>query len=187
MWKIILFRIIHARNQITKLFVEPCPFLEKYTQNKTLINYCQLYIDYESNKHILKIKKKKKSKYFSHHLQLKAYNVLLHPKFKVNFSTLETQTGLKYTCPTALYLSFQFHNNNSIIISMSENWVALTTCFKNDEILYTSVEFGGWPFSMTVTRYFRPKSDHSNERVYREPIEKRLKKLPNEGRTAFYD
>ena len=39
-----------------------------------------------------------------------------------------------------------------------------------------AMNFGGSPFRITVTRYFRPKSDHSNERVY-----------PMRGQVAFYD
>ena len=42
-----------------------------------------------------------------------------------------------------------------------------------------ALNFGGRPFSMTVMRYFRSKSDHSKERVYRKPIDRRLKTLPN--------
>ena len=48
-----------------------------------------------------------------------------------------------------------------------------------------ALNFGGWPFSITVTGYFRPKPDHSNERIYRKLIDKRLKTLPNEGSCSF--
>ena len=48
-----------------------------------------------------------------------------------------------------------------------------------------ALNFGGWPFSITVTGYFRPKPDHSNERIYRKLIDKRLKTLPNEGSRSF--
>ena len=34
---------------------------------------------------------------------------------------------------------------------------------------------GGRPFSITVTRHFRPKSDHSNERIYCKPIDRETK------------
>ena len=83
--------------KLQNCLLNPAPFPEKYTQiNKlinlciliTLVNYCQLCINYESNKHVLKIFKKiKKSKYSSHKLQLKAYNISIHPKFKVDFCT----------------------------------------------------------------------------------------------------
>ena len=48
-----------------------------------------------------------------------------------------------------------------------------------------ALNFGGWPFSITVTGYFRPKPDHSNERIYCKLIDKRLKTLPNEGSRSF--
>ena len=48
-----------------------------------------------------------------------------------------------------------------------------------------ALKFGGWPFTMTVTRYFRPKTDHSNERVYHKPIYRKLKALANEGLGSF--
>ena len=48
-----------------------------------------------------------------------------------------------------------------------------------------ALNFGGWPFRITVTRYLRPKSVHSNERVYREPIDRRLKTLLKEGSGSF--
>ena len=113
--------IIQNNSSRNNCLLNPGPFQEKYTQNIALVNYCHLCIDYKSN--MFKIfKKSKKLKYSSHQLQQKVYNILLHLKFKVNPSvTLETQTGPKCTCPTVLYLSFQFRNNNSIIISMSEN------------------------------------------------------------------
>ena len=130
--------IIQNNSRRNNCFLNPAPFLENYTQNIALVNYCQLC---KSN--MFKIfKKSKKLKYSSHQLQQKVYNVLLHLKFKVNPSvTLETQTGPKCTCPTVLYLSFQFQNNNSIIISMSENWITLTTCFRNGKIWYNILEF----------------------------------------------
>ena len=34
---------------------------------------------------------------------------------------------------------------------------------------------GDRPFSITVTRHFRPKSDHSNERIYCKPIDRETK------------
>ena len=77
---------VHAQNEIIKLFIEPCHVCGKVCKNITLANYYQLCIDYESNMHILKVLKKK-SKHLSHQLQLKAYNILLHLKFKVNFYT----------------------------------------------------------------------------------------------------
>ena len=44
-----------------------------------------------------------------------------------------------------------------------------------------ALTFGGRSFGKTVTRHFRPRSSHSNERVYCKPINRRLKTLLNEG------
>ena len=75
-------------NKLENCLLSPAAFPEKYTKNIALISYCQLCINYKSNKHIMKIKKSKsKSKYSSHQLQLKAYNILLQPMFKANFCT----------------------------------------------------------------------------------------------------
>ena len=54
---------MHAQNQITKpnYVLNAVLFLEKYTQNITLVTYCWLCIDYESNKHILNNNNKKKT------------------------------------------------------------------------------------------------------------------------------
>ena len=56
-----------------------------------------------------------------------------------------------------------------------------------------ALNFGDWPFdgwplnfgSWPVTRYFRPKSGYTNERVCRKPIDKRLKALLKEGSGSF--
>ena len=79
MWKIILFRIIHARNQITKLFIEPCPlsgkvFAEHYI-GKSLSVMHGLRIE---QTHIEDVKKLKKLKYSSHQLQSASLKTELH-------------------------------------------------------------------------------------------------------------
>ena len=48
-----------------------------------------------------------------------------------------------------------------------------------------ALNFGGGPFGIIVTKYSRLKSDHSNEKVYRKPIDRRLKTLLNEGWSSF--
>ena len=35
-----------------------------------------------------------------------------------------------------------------------------------------ALNFVGWPFGISITRHFRPKSSHSNERIYRKPKQK---------------
>ena len=168
MWKIILFRIIHAQNQITKLFIDTCPLSVNVYKNITLVNCCQWCIDYKLNKHMLKIFLKNKKNRSTLHTNcnwklLISYSI---PSSRQTCIRLETQTNSECTRPTVLYLSFQFHNNNSITINTSENWITLTT-------------------SYLVTWYFRPNSDHSNKRAYRKPIDKRLKRLPNERSGVF--
>ena len=37
-----------------------------------------------------------------------------------------------------------------------------------------ALNFSGWPFIATVTRYLRPKSDHANEWVYRKSIDRSM-------------
>ena len=37
-----------------------------------------------------------------------------------------------------------------------------------------ALNFSGWPFSATVTRYLRPKSDHANEWVYRKSTDRSM-------------
>ena len=144
--------------------------------------------------YILKIKKKKKN-WSTRHTTCDCYSISSSRSTSV---ALETQTGSKCTCPAVLYLSFQFRNDNSTTISpvdtgrklnvhktfnlrpmstkiMSEYCITLTT-WKFHPL---ALNFGGWSFSMTVTSYFRSKSDHSKERGYRKPIDRRLKTLPN--------
>ena len=136
-----------AQNQITKLFIEPCLLSGKVTQNITLVNYCHLCIDYESNKHILKIfKKKSKSEVLVTPVAIESLYILLHPKFKVNFCTPWNKNRLNMYMPNCTLPFFQFHNNDSITIIMSENWITLTTCFRNGKISYTSFECWGLTF-----------------------------------------
>ena len=73
-----------------------------------------------------------------------------------------------------LYLSFLFHNNNSVYTIFTwKNWITIPASFRNGEILYSTLalNFKDWPFGIIVTRHFRPKSGHLNDRVYCKPIE----------------
>ena len=119
------------------------PPFRKSIHNITLVNYCHLCIDYESNKHRLKIFKKKKNtknEVLVTPVAIESVYILLHPKFKVNFCTPWNKNRLNMYMPNCTLPFFQFHNNDSITISMSENWITLTTCFRNGKILYTSFE-----------------------------------------------
>ena len=126
-------------------------------------------------------------KYSSHQLQLKAYNILLHAKFMVNFCTPWNTNLFKIYMPNSLCLSFQFHDNNSVTISMSENWIGLTACFRNGKISYTSLEFWWLTFYHNCNEILQAKIRpfNSNERVYRKPIDRRFKTLPNEVSGSF--
>ena len=88
-----------------------------------------------------------------------------------------------------LYLSFLFHNNNSVYTIFTwKNWITIPASFRNGEILYSTLalNFKDWPFGIIVTRHFRPKSGHLNDRVYCKPIE-HWKCHSMRGRAAFYD
>ena len=101
----------------------------------------------------------------SYPLQLKAYYILLHPMQKVIFCTSWNTNWFKN-------LSSRIFLFSSIIITkfLSACQVALTACFRKWKISYTSFEFW-WPTCNG------PKSGHSNERIYRKPVDKRLKTL----------
>ena len=156
--------------------MSPAHFPEKYTEKITLVIYCQLCIDCESNKHILKIKKKKKIEVL---FTLVATESLDLTPSQTSVP-LETQTSSKFTGLNVLYLS----NFSSKIITQ-----LLAACLKTGlhsvpiwemaKLHTLALNFGGWPFSITITKYLRQKSDHSNERVYRKPIDGRLKTLLN--------
>ena len=94
-------------NKITKLFTEPCPLSRKvYTEHyisKLLSVIHQLRI---KKTHIQDLKKLKKSKYSSYQLQLKAYNILPHPKFTVNLCTPWNTNWLKMYLPNCTLTSF---------------------------------------------------------------------------------
>ena len=184
MWKIILFRIIHARSQVTKFFIEPCLFPEKYTQNITFVNYYQLGVDYESNKHTLQILKNR-------------IEVLVTPVPIESLCLTPSQVQVKLLYPLKHKLTQNVHAQlySTFLFSYIIITQLLSPCLKNELHLLSvseigkfnilALNFGGWPFSITVTRFFRPKSDHSNEKVYLKPIDRRLKKLPNEGSDSF--
>ena len=113
-------------------------------------------------------KKSKKSKYSLHQLQMllksQVQGKLLHP----------LKHKLAQNVQVWLYFTFLF---SSIMIPG-----LLSACLNTELHLLPvseALNFGGWPFSITVTRYFKPKSGHSNERVYRKSIDRILKTLHN--------
>ena len=111
-------------------------------------------------------------KCLSHQLHLKSYYILLRQR--QNFCTPWNPNWLKST--RQLYSTFLF---SSIII------IQLLSCFRSVKVHTLIFNVAGWPFGVTVTRYFRPKSGHSNERVYRKQIGRRLKTLLKNGFASF--
>ena len=140
-------------------------------------NYCQLPVDWESNKFILK---NVEVLVILTAIESLFFLTPSHAKGKISVPLEMYPHAQPYptflpTCPAALYLSFQFNNNNYTF------QVALTACFRNWEISYTSIEFC-W---LICNEVLRPKIGHSNERIYRKPIDKRVKALLNEGSSSF--
>lgn len=146
-------------------------------------NYCQLCIDYESNKYIWKIFLKKKKKLSSYQFRLKLYYILLYPKLKVNFCTTWKTSWLKRYMPTILYLSSYFRSNKSITASLKSE-LHLIPVSEMRKFHTLVLKLDNWPFGITATWYLT-YSDHSNKRIYRKPIDKRLKTLLNEGSGSF--
>ena len=69
----------------------------------------------------------------------------------------------------------------STVITRLPSAGTLTAYFRKRNISYTNFELFGMPVSM----YSSPKLGHSNERVYCEPIDRRLKTLLNEESVSF--
>ena len=98
-----------------KVIYQKCVF-KKYWKPKLIKikkTYCQLCIDYELNKYIWKIFKK--FKVFFIPVAIESLLYLHHP----------TLSSSKSTCSIVPCPSFQFHNNNSIPISISEHVITL--------------------------------------------------------------
>ena len=108
---------------------------------------------------------------------LKACNILLHPKYKVNFCTPWNTNFLKLYMPNCTAFLFSFIIITQLLSPYLKTELHLLTVSEMEKFYTLALNFGGWPFSITVTRYFRPKADHSNEMVYRKPIDRRLKTL----------
>ena len=137
----------------------------------------------------------------SYQLQLEAYTILHHPKLnhlklKIKFYTRWTPNWLKKCMPNSLlyltlklYLSFLFHNNNSVTINKFKKWFTIFACFRNGKISSSTLalNFKGWPFDVIVTRHFRPKSGHLNDRVYCKSMIEHYKCYALRGRGAFYN
>ena len=89
---------------------------------------------------------------------------------------------MKRTYSTVLYLSFLFHNNNSITLLLSKS---LT---KELQFLPAS-EMGKFHTLALnfkdVTMHYRPRSVNLNERIYCKPIDATIKILFIEGLGSF--
>ena len=135
---------------------------ERYTQNITLINYCQLCIDYELNKHILKKEK---------------IEVAVTPvAIKNLYYLIPSRVQGKLLYPLKHKLAQNAHLYSTLSFSSVIITQLLSTCLKTELHLLPvsgigkfhtlALNFGGWAFSITVRKYFRSNSDHSNERIY---------------------
>ena len=126
----------------------------------------------------------------SYQLQLEAYvlihSKLSHPNLKRKFYTLWNPNWQKKDMSNCLpdvtiklYLSFLFHNNNWVTTIKFKKWIAIPPCFRNGKISYNTLalNFKDWSFGVVVTRHFRPKSGHLNDRVYCKSIDRTLKML----------
>ena len=134
------------------------------------------------------------SKCSSYQLQLEADYILLHPKLKRKFYTRWNPKWLKKYMPNCLpyltvklYLSFLFHNNNSVTINKFKKWIIIPACFKNRKIWYSTLalNFTDWPYGVIVTRHFRPKSGNLNDRVYCKQTDGTLNMLFIVGSSSF--
>ena len=136
----------------------------------------------------------------SYQLRLQAhYYILLNPKLndprlKIKFDTPWNRNWLKKYMPNCmsyvtvkLYLSFLFHNNDSVTIIRFKKWITIPVCFRNGKISCSTLalNFKDWPFGVIVTRHFRPKSGHLNDRLYCKSIDRTLKMLFIEGSGKF--
>ena len=94
---------------------------------------------------------------------------------------------MKHTLAQNVYAQlYSTFLSSSIIITQ-----LLSLCLKTELHLLPVSEMGTFHtlalnfWGITVTRYFRPKSGHSNERVNRKAIDGRLKTLRNEVSGSF--
>ena len=149
--------------------------------------YCQLCTDYESKKFILKIIffKKKNLKCSSYPFQLKAYYILLNSMQKVTFcNPWNTNWFKKYmsNCTLSFFL-VPYQHAKLQLLPVSEN-----RKFHRLALKFGGWPFGGWPSTFggwPVTKHFGPKLGHSNERIYRKPVNRRLKTLLNKRSGSF--
>ena len=130
----------------------------------------------------------------SYHLQLEVYYILLHPKLKKKFYTHWNPNWLKKYMPNCLsyltvnlFLSFVFHNKNSVTIFQLKKWITIPESFRNGKISYSTLalNFKDWIFSIIATLRLRPKSGHLNDRVYCEPIDRAKKMLFSKRSGSF--
>ena len=110
---------------------------------------------------------------------------LNHPRLKIKFYIPWNSNWLKKYMPNCmpyvtvkLYLSFLFHNNNSVTINKFKKWITISYST-------LALNFKNWPFGVIVTHHFRPKSGHLNDRLYCKSINRTLKMLFIEGSGRF--
>lgn len=137
-------------------------------------NLCQLCIDCESNIYIWKIFWKKIKVLFIP-VAIEGLSYLTPSETKVKFLYLLKHLLAKKV-NAKLYSNFLF---GSIKITQF-----LSPWLKNELITYLlldskmrklhtlALDFVGWPFGISITRHFRPKPSHSNDRIYRKPKQK---------------
>ena len=110
----------------------------------------------------------------SYQFQLETYYILLHSKLKIMFYTRWNPNWLeKYTANCLsylnvnLYLSFLLLNNNSATMNKFREWITIPACFRNGRTSCSTLALNlkDWHFGVIVTRHFRSKSSHLNERV----------------------
>ena len=127
-------------------------------------------------------------------MQLEAYRILLHPKLKIKFYNHWNPNWLKKYMPNCLsyltvnlFLSFLFHNKNSVTIFQLKKWITIPDSFRNGKISYSTLalNFKDWIFSIIATLCLRPKSGHLNDRVYCKPIDRAKKMLFNKRSGSF--
>ena len=107
----------------------------------------------------------------SHQLELETSYSLLHPKLKVNLYTL-WNLNLAQQVQAQLNSIFFFSSISELqLLSISEMG-------KSNTLPFT---FGNWPFTITLTRRLRPKSDLSNERVSCRCNQQNIKNVTQRG------
>ena len=116
-------------------------------------------------------------------MQLEAHCILFHIRLKIKFFTHWNPNWFEKYMPNCqsypavnlfLFCSILITQLLSISLKSELQFLTVSEYWK----LYTlALNFKDWPFDAIVTRHFRPKSGHLNERVYCKPIDGTLKML----------